>query len=924
MHDPPPGATHPRDAEYGAPDDPAPGRESTDTLGVLFASSPLPIWVFDRQTLRFLEVNRAAVEHYGYSRDEFLAMTVADIRPEEDQGLLRAALADTREGIIYRGRHRHLARDGRVLEVEVSSQEVRFRGRDARAVVIHDLTDRIRAETALRESEERWRALVEVDPGGIVVMDEESVVRAANPAVERILGHPPDALIGRSLEVIVPARLRHAHRNGVQRYLQSGRRNIPWTGIELPALHRDGHEVPVEIAFGEYTLGDEHLFAGFIQDISDRKREQARRSAEHGVSRILSAGLSELVPERVLETVGRSLDWSFGGFWQPDPQGRELRCEATWHDPDHDLEAFARASRGASLAPGQGLPGRVWRSGQADWIQDVVEDRNFPRSAAAAACGLHTAFAFPVSTGREVLGVIEFLTRSKGRLDEPLLASMAAIGSELGQYALRQSAERERDEALAQALEARRRAEAHAARLEELQAELELSNDELQRVNEELSARTRDAERARALAESANQSKSAFLANMSHELRTPLNAITGYAELLALGIPGPINPKQSQHLERIRSSTDHLLRLINEILDLAKVESGQMNIRRERVSVPGIVHDALALIGPQAEKSGVELRNGVAAGNPCDCWGDEVRVRQILVNLLANGVKFTERGGSVRVSCRFASEPDPDARLVGEGPWTVIEVEDTGVGIPPEKRKDIFAAFVQVDPSHTREKGGTGLGLTIGLRMARLMDGDLTVRSEVGRGSCFRLWLPAGTVEVGEEGGGAWPRAPHRVPLLAVAGRTLARSSERIVRTLVERIRSDPARRGARPPAPIQLANHLESLLVELGLYLVALEEDASAGRMARDGADIQRMIAGLHGAQRAGLAWTSDDVAQEFAILRELTDATLRQRLDEPAGGTADEALGVVTRLLEQAETSSLRGWSRAAEHPPGGGQIA
>jgi signal transduction histidine kinase len=320
--------------------------------------------------------------------------------------------------------------------------------------------------------------------------------------------------------------------------------------------------------------------------------------------------------------------------------------------------------------------------------------------------------------------------------------------------ALQQLRERLED-ALAQAHEARMEAKGRAEEAEALAMELQAQSDQLQDqaaelevMNEDLAERTEEAERARAEADDANRAKSAFLANMSHELRTPINAVIGYAQLLDMGITGPVTVEQQAQLERIRSSSAHLLTLINDILDLAKVEAGHMAVEHEREPVADVVSEALALVEVQAAEGGLTIDNECRDAQSAYV-GDRDRVRQILVNLLSNAVKFTTRGGRITVRCGTTGRPEPSAQVVGEGPWTSIAVEDTGIGIAPDQLPRMFQPFVQAEDGHTRTRGGTGLGLTISRQLARLMGGDLTVTSREGEGSSFVLWLPAVTPETG-------------------------------------------------------------------------------------------------------------------------------------------------------------------------------
>lgn len=247
----------------------------------------------------------------------------------------------------------------------------------------------------------------------------------------------------------------------------------------------------------------------------------------------------------------------------------------------------------------------------------------------------------------------------------------------------------------------------------------------------------------------ANRLKSEFLANISHELRTPLNAIIGYSELLLNGMYGVLNEKQLNRVERVYASGKHLLELINDVLDLSKIEAGQMKLTIEPLNLPALIENVFADVVPQADAKGIKLKIDAAPNLP-SVSGDAQRIRQVLSNLIGNGVKFTKDGSVTALlsplTVRNGAPVEEAIRLPQERPhdghYLLIGVRDTGIGISPEDQAIIFDAFRQVDGSSIREFGGTGLGLAIAMRLVRLHEGHLWVESTPGTGSTFYVLLP--------------------------------------------------------------------------------------------------------------------------------------------------------------------------------------
>ena len=329
--------------------------------------------------------------------------------------------------------------------------------------------------------------------------------------------------------------------------------------------------------------------------------------------------------------------------------------------------------------------------------------------------------------GATVIDCVLIEVHERRKYEEELLRARQAAdraNAELAAHAraLEAALERERDQAL--------EIELQTQHTQDQAAELEAQQEELQAAYDQLLARRDELEAARVAADEANRAKSQFLTTMSHELRTPLNAIGGYAQLMEMGVQGPITEKQRESLERIMSSQRHLLRLVNAVLDLARIEAGRLEYRLEVVEVESMVAAVLPMVEPQLAEGQLTLRRAV---DPQLCVrADREKAQQVLINLLTNAVKFTPEGGEVAVRARV----DESSRMV------LIDVSDTGIGIPAEQLARVFEPFVQV-PAHGRgEREGTGLGLAISRDLARGMGGELTASSTPGQGSTFRLALP--------------------------------------------------------------------------------------------------------------------------------------------------------------------------------------
>ncbi len=441
------------------------------------------------------------------------------------------------------------------------------------------------------------------------------------------------------------------------------------------------------------------------------------------------------------------------------------------------------------------------------------------------------------------------------------------------------------------------------------------------------------AEEARSLADvarrqavEADRAKSEFLATMSHEFRTPLNALTGYVQLLDMGLAGPVTDTQREFLQRLNASGRHLTGLVDDVLDLAKVEAGQLTVASEQLMLGDSIEAALALALPQAQANGIRLVDARRSDEGVPFIGDDHRVRQILLNLISNALKFTPAGGAVTIRCDMADTATEHARVTGDGPFAFIEVSDTGVGIAQEHESAVFEPFYQAESAmgrrYRRTAGGIGLGLTISRRLARLMGGDLTLRSTPNAGSTFVLWLPAPRgLDVELDAARIEPAtkrevAGYRSGKLAEITRRLRLHVDEFLESHFTRLRADPMLADAvRPLSQVELEDHMASFLPDMFQTLAAIQDAGGLESPNQfDSSVIQRVIAELHGRQRHRLGWSEAQLAREQCLFTEALGQFALTHIPDDVGDRST-AIEILERLASRSASVSLRAFRHAAQ---------
>ncbi len=722
---------------------------------------------------RFAYANDAYLRMVGYSRQELEAGQVRWDRITPP-GLFHVA-RDIGEqlranGVVAPMETEHLHKDGHRIPVLVAL--ARLEGPEGQAIgYVVDLTERKRAERKIQEQAAYLNSLIASAPLAIVVLDSVQHVELCNPAFEKLFFYSREEVIGKNLDELISGGdlLDEARRFTAQ--------NLAGNPVHATGRRYRSDGTAVEVAIHGVPLmvnGEVRGSIGLYEDITDRKLfEEKLRESEERFRVIANSALDAVVE---IDPEGRATFWNTAaekmfGYTQSEILGNiahdYLTPEALREQHRKGFAAFQKTGTGVAIGKvlelqathkdGHHFPieiavspiakqGRFWASAI---IRDITERKRAEEAVKASEERYRTLF----EGAAEGILVVDVETTEFLYVNSALCQMLGHSAEEFRHMKITSL------HPLAKADGVRAEFEAHirGAKKKSLAFPLQRKDGSVLYADisttvvsitgrscavgyfSDITERKRAEEeivRAKEAAEVANRAKSEFLANMSHEIRTPMNGIIGMTELT---LDTELTSEQREYLGMVRESADSLLTLINDILDFSKIEAGKFSLEAVEFNLGDHLATTLRSLAPRAHEKGLEIAYSIAPETPQALIGDPSRLRQILVNLIGNAIKFTERGEiSIHVN---AESREKDTSVIH------FAVADTGIGIPLQKQQIIFDAFAQADSSTTRKYGGTGLGLAISSNLVEMMGGGIWVESDVGRGSTFHFTARFGLPE---------------------------------------------------------------------------------------------------------------------------------------------------------------------------------
>ena len=737
-------------------------QESEQRYRLLFENSPLSKWLYDVQSLRFLTVNEAAIRHYGYSREEFMTMSILDLRDPAETEAVVSALASARSDQTSFGVWKHRKKDGSIIEVEITGHTFQLQGRMTRLVVAQDITERLHGEETLR-----WlAAIVGSSWDAIISTGPEGFITSWNPGAERLFGYAAAEALGKPVSVIGPG-------EGVRKLVARVIAGEVIRELETTAVRKDGARVQVSLSLSVIRDSSGKVLgtSGMIRDVGDRRAAEEQVRLLHNI--VLAAGEATTLDETlavVLRLLCQATGFLVANAWIPDGHAA-LEPRGQWARPE-DLGRYAPLVEGRTFAAGESLPGRAWATRQPVWVDHLSSEPGFLRAAEAAAMGLCAGVAVPILAGEDLMAVIEgFLPVAAEK--ERVLATLAAVGAQLGSVLQRRRAE-----------EALRKSEEQLRQAQKLEAIGQLTG------------------------------------GVAHDFNNLLSIILSYSGLLAEDLK-PDDPRRADLLE-IRNAGERAAALTQQLLAFSRRQVLQPRIVDLNEVVCGLENMLRRLIGEDIELT------VLPALEPARVSVDPGQMEQVIMNLAVNARDAMPTGGQLTIELSFAELDEVFALEhagVTAGRHVMLAVSDTGQGIDKATQARVFEPFFT-----TKELGkGTGLGLSTVLGIVRQSAGTIWLYSELGIGTSFKIFFP-----VAQAGGVSAPLRRPQPALLHGSETILLVEDEEGVRKLARIIlqrhgyRVVEAKDGAEA---IRLATelpHLDLLLTDVVMPRMSGAETAA------------------------------------------------------------------------------------------------
>ena len=658
-------------------------RESKEYNRLLFNTSPIGL-VLSKLDGTLLDINPAYAKIIGKTIDSTLKLTLWDITPEKfyaQEALKLKSLEETGRYGPYEKEYIHA--DGHLVPVLLNGLIIEREGEKYIWSSVEDITDRKRISQELENEKELTEILIDSIPDLFWLKDTKGVYLKCNRRFEQFYGATEEEIVGKTDYDFADKELADFFR---ENDLKAQEAKIPTSNEELLTFANNVYQGWFETTKTPMFSKEGAILGvlGIARDITERKRaataERVSRERFYRLFEYAPDGIFISSPEGNYIEVNRAGD-ELLGYAREELIGMHISNVV-------DQEQYLNSEKGKGMEPNN-LHKREW---------------NFRRKDNSIFIGEVYSTVLPDGNLLEIVRDITQRRETEKKLHDYHNNLEKLI-------------------------------EERTSELEKKSHELEENQEALLNLVDDLNKNTIELSKAKELAESADQLKSAFLATMSHELRTPLNSIIGFTGMLLQELPGPLNDEQKKQLRMTQKSGRHLLSLINDILDLSKIEAGQLNLSTDKFMISEVIQNVLDLSRPLALSKNLILTSRVDPTLP-EIISDQFRVKQVIINLVNNALKFTDIG-SVEVKAYTVDD------------YLVVDVADTGIGIEAKQMEILFKPFIQIDSGTTRKHDGTGLGLSISQKLMTMLGGNISVKSEYGMGSTFTIKMPLPKVNNG-------------------------------------------------------------------------------------------------------------------------------------------------------------------------------